>query len=259
LADGFAACSSFLGTVTLGELTNGNYRLFAKPQSASYGMQWVGATGGTGDERQAVVIPATLGTVAAAPQIRIDRTGSIAGTVTDAETGAPIVNARVAPFSQQPGQGAPETLTDEHGRYQVDGLGPYAWPLKFAAIGSAQAWTGGAATRYTATPTQVTAGATATADLALRDGVEVAGSVRTESGAAISGFVSVRNADTGDYAGSDDVSDGRFSVRVLPGTRIYFSYTLSEDGVSHNVDRVPGDIVRVPATGLTAEIVVPGA
>ncbi|GIF71057.1 carboxypeptidase-like regulatory domain-containing protein [Asanoa siamensis] len=257
LWDGFNVCSNSQGKITIGELTNGNYRLFAAPQSTTYGRQWVGATGGTGDERQAAVVPATLGAVATAPQIRIDPAGAIAGTVTDAETGAPIEGARVALFTQSPGLGASEVETDAQGHYQVDGLGPYPWPLKFSSFGSALAWTGGAASRYTATPTVVTAGSTATADIALRDGVLVTGTIRLSDGGAVDGgFVDVRTADSGDFAGSNWPENGQFSIRVLPGQRIYFSYSVYAGDREYRVERVPGDPVRVPAGGLTTEIVV---
>lgn len=253
-----SACSNFFGTVTIGQLTNGNYRLFATPLDDAYGRQWVGATGGTGDERQAVVVQAVRGTVATAPQIRVDRAGSIAGTVTDAETGDPVESARIALFTQHPGLGADEVETDDQGHYQIDGLGPYAWPLKFAGVGNALSWTGGASSRYAATPTQVTIGATATADATLTDGVTVRGTIVTDGGAPLDGgFVMVRNAQTGDISGSGWVENGQFSTRVMPGQRIYLSYEVYLGDTEYEVDRVPGDIVRVPAGGLETAIVVP--
>ncbi|MEV4621816.1 carboxypeptidase regulatory-like domain-containing protein [Asanoa sp. NPDC049573] len=259
-------CSDATGKATVDRLAAGDYRLFAMPRNKVYGRQWVTADGGSGDERQAVTIKATVGRTASAPQVKIDRAGSIRGRVTDASTGAPL-EARIAPFTSNPGSGNGEAATDANGNYQIDGLGPYRWPLNFGSFGYATAWTGGAASRYTATGTQVTSGATATADLAMTHGVPVTGKVVVESGTLGEwGRINVLNTATGDYTGTVDFQGDTYELHVLPAQEIRYAYDLDVDGQNRSSDKAklspatPGGPVRysvtVPADGLTVDVLV---
>jgi hypothetical protein len=99
----------------------GTYRLFVDPvDDWRYGRQWLGATGGTGDERVAAAVTATVGSVVTAPTARLDLTGTI-GTVSDAATGAPLGYAGVNLFTAHPGSGVGESNTDEQGSYRSTG------------------------------------------------------------------------------------------------------------------------------------------
>ncbi|GIF69801.1 hypothetical protein Ais01nite_78360 [Asanoa ishikariensis] len=263
-------CSDAAGKVTINRLAAGDYRLFAQSgdlENTTYGKQWVTTNGGAGDERQAATIKIATGKAAAAPQVKMDRAGSIRGRVTDGATGAPL-HARVAPFTANPGLGSPEAETDADGRFQIDGLGPYRWPLKYSSFGYATAWTGGAVNRYTATGTQVTVGAVATADLALTHGVTVTGDLVISKG-TISGWarVSVLNTVTGDYVDTSDFEDSTtYELHVLPGQEIRYVYDVQVDGDYVSSDKAklapatPGGPVRysvtVPAGGLDVDILV---
>ncbi|MEV4621817.1 carboxypeptidase regulatory-like domain-containing protein [Asanoa sp. NPDC049573] len=254
-------CSDAAGKVTLSRLEAGDYRVFAMPRNTGYGRQWVTANGGSGDERQAVTIKATSGRTAIAPQVKIDRGGSIRGRVTDAATGAPLRSADVGTFTGQ------DQSTDGDGYYQIDGLGPYRWALSYAGGPDyAAAWTGGAVSRFTATGTQVTAGAVATVDVALTKGVTVHGNVLTGGRTPSWSRITAYNTTTGDQTGSVDFVGDAYELHVLPGQEIRFSYHVDIDGTTYRSDKValspatPGGPARyavtVPAGGATIDLTI---
>ncbi|MEU1843963.1 carboxypeptidase-like regulatory domain-containing protein [Micromonospora sediminicola] len=267
LVDGHGNCSDQAGRIRVGPLAAGTYRLFADPGQTAYGRQWVGAEGGTGDERQAATVAATVGTVAAGPQVRLDPAGRITGTVTDAATGKPANSVDVSVLTGHPGVGVNDATTDEQGRYTLGRLGPYDWPVVFSAHPYAPHWSGDAVSRYTATPVTVTAGGTATHDTTMRPGTTVTGTFTDPDGAPFtSGWVIARSADTGDIAGAGWMSDGRFTMRVTGKQRVYFTYDVRLADQDHSgrylVTGPDGTrklgLFVVPATGtLTADLVVP--
>ncbi len=65
---------------------------------SQWGVQWLGSAGGTGDRRQAAVIPVRRGQTVTAPVIKLDRPGSISAMITDRATGAPVTSGTVMPF-----------------------------------------------------------------------------------------------------------------------------------------------------------------
>ncbi|MFD0822148.1 carboxypeptidase regulatory-like domain-containing protein, partial [Micromonospora zhanjiangensis] len=228
-ADGYGDCTDAAGKVTIGLLEAGSYQLYADPRRESgYGLQWVGATGGTGDQRQAVTVTAGLRTLTAGPAIKLDKAGAITGRVTDAGTNAPLVGANVNLLTVHPGVGAGDGAeTDSTGRYRFDGLGPYEWPLVFDAHGYPAMWSGGATNRYDATRVKVTAGGTASQDAALRVGTEVTGAVKDKSGTPFgSGYILAHNSVTGDIVGSCWMDDGHYSLRALAGQSVYLTYDV---------------------------------
>jgi 5-hydroxyisourate hydrolase-like protein (transthyretin family) len=266
LADGYGDCSDSSGRIQVGPLAAGDYKLFAVPRSDTYGRQWVGADGGSGDERQAAVVPATAGQVVTGPQVKLDRAGKVTGTVTDA-AGTPVPNASVSVLTGHPGVGAEDATADERGVYTIKRLGPYAWPLVFNGQRQASEWSGDKPSRFTATPVQVTAGATATHDAQLDQGVELTGTFRTPDGTPFtSGYVIARSADTGDIAGNGWIENGQFTIRLKGSQRIYFTYNVSLgetyfDG-RYLVTQPDGTrklaLFSVPASGsMTADLVVP--
>jgi 5-hydroxyisourate hydrolase-like protein (transthyretin family) len=266
LPEGFGTCTDSAGRMRIGPLVTGTYRLFAFPRNNTYGRQWVGATGGTGDERQAVTVSATAGTEVAGPQVRLDRAGKITGVVTDATTGAPVGGVDVSVLTGHPWLGTDDATTDENGRYTLERLGPYAWPVVFAGHPFPHQWSGNAVNRYTATPVTVTSGGTATYDLAMRAGSTVSGTFTTPDGLPFTdGYVAAHNVETGDIVGRSAVENGRFSMTALGSQRVYLSYNAGVNGQYHagKYTVVDPDGVRrlarftVPATGtLTVDLVV---
>ncbi|MEU4472573.1 carboxypeptidase-like regulatory domain-containing protein [Micromonospora sp. NPDC023888] len=266
LSDGYGDCSDRTGKITVGPLTAGSYKLFAVPQGDTYGRQWVGANGGTGDEREAAVVTATAGQVATGPQIRLDRAGTVTGTVTD-PAGKPVPNAGVSVLTAHPGVGAQDATTDEHGVYTLNRLGPYAWPVVVWANPYASAWSGDKPSRFTATPVTVTAGAAATHNVRLDQGVQLTGTFRTPDGTPFtSGFVIARSVDTGDIAGNTWMTDGQFSIRLKGPQKVFFTYNVSlgEKQFDGRYLATQPDGTRklarftVPASGsMTVDLVVP--
>ncbi|MEV6811188.1 carboxypeptidase regulatory-like domain-containing protein [Micromonospora sp. NPDC051296] len=227
LGDSYGMCSDRSGRVNIGPLTAGDYKLFASPQGSTYGRQWVGPNGGTGDEREAALVTATVGQVATGPTVRLDRAGRVTGRVTDAQTGAPLPYANVSVLTTHPGVGAEDARTDEQGVYTLTRLGPYEWPVVFSRGSYATVWSGGATSRFKATPVPVTSGATAVLDAALNAGVQLTGTFRDTEGRPLSsGWVVAHSADTGDIAASGWLSDGEFSMRLTGRQRIFFSYNV---------------------------------
>ncbi len=197
-------------------------QLFALPSEllstsvpgTTYGAQWVAATGGTGDQRQAVKITTGVGTVAQGPPIHVDHAGSISGTIDDTYYGDSGTWAEIRPYGLQdslrslglpydaPGLG---TVAYVGASYILVGLGPYAWPVDFAGERGVYAdqWSGNAPDRYRATPIQVRAGQVTTYNVLLRQMQGgVTGEIQVKQGAT-SGpyFVDVTNAYTGDSTG----------------------------------------------------------
>lgn len=165
-------------TLTIGPVATEPMQIFISGnRDKGYGAQWLGATGGTGDRRLAAVITPRQGETIAAPEIRLDPAGSISGVVRDRATGTPLVGAHVRPFGivtglQMECSSAPHytACTGQDGSYRLDGLGPYSWPVEFAAAGHANQWSGGATDRFKATLVPVKPGSTTPLDASL--GVE---------------------------------------------------------------------------------------
>jgi hypothetical protein len=197
------------GTVTIGGLAPGEYTLFAVPGRSPYGIQWVGAKGGTGSQYKAKRINVATGRSVAAPAVRLDPAASISGTVTDAETGEPLVNGCASVLPYLPGSGAlvyPSCAGyDEPGNYRIDNLGPYDWPLQFFNFydsdGYGAVWSGDATDRKAAGLIRAGVDQPGVADVALRKaGPGLTISPRTADGQPFYGGLSVDvfNARTGD-------------------------------------------------------------
>ncbi|HEU4422369.1 MAG TPA: carboxypeptidase-like regulatory domain-containing protein, partial [Pilimelia sp.] len=152
LADGVGDCTDASGKLQTTALASGTYNLFVMaPERSALGHQWVGASGGTGDQALAAKVTVKAGKVAKAPAVRLDRAGTITGTVTRASDGSRLLDANVAysawDFGTGPSHG---TDVDENGRYTLGRLGPYEWPLVFTASGVPRQWSGGKANRLEA-------------------------------------------------------------------------------------------------------------
>lgn len=63
-------------TLRIGPLAPGTYQLIADPELDTLGLQWVGATGGTGSRGATQRITVASGAVVAAPAIAFDRGGT---------------------------------------------------------------------------------------------------------------------------------------------------------------------------------------
>ena len=178
-----------------------------EPPAVRYGDQWVGgAKGGTGDERKALKIVIEPQVTKSIPTIRMDRTATITGVVRDAATGQPVSGVCAFPYSVIPFQGinSGKHCSDADGKYTIDDVGPYSWPVQFTPTlnkGYAWQWSGDKPDRFAATYTALTAGGTATLDANLVKGSLVSGTVTGPDGPARGVLVYAYNSKTRDFAG----------------------------------------------------------
>ncbi|MDR7322962.1 MULTISPECIES: carboxypeptidase regulatory-like domain-containing protein [Catenuloplanes] len=220
-----SACSDESGVLRIGPLAEPiPVQLYAwelpRPTAQpNYGDQWMTADGGTGDQREALIVtPAEKQTVVL-PEIRMDRPGTVTGVVTSAATGQPAQGTCVYPYAvgRNAGLGSGgRHCTDATGRYTLSTLGPYEWPLEFVSVTRAWQRSGGTADRFAATPVAVTAGGTATADASVPEGGVLTIEVTGGDGAPVAwGHAEVRNAVTGDHAAHGYIYDGAATLGAL--------------------------------------------
>ena len=254
--DAEGACSDDQGRVRLGLLAAGSYTLFARVSDGVHGAQWVGPSGGTGNQFAARVVTVKAGQTVAVPPVRLDPAGTISGRVTDQATGQPLADTVVELLTHHPGAGPAGlfTSTDADGRYTLTDLGPYEWPLYFSRFGYAHQWSGGSPSRLLANRIKVRPGQTAIGDAKLTKGTLLRGTVSV-GGVPVSrgGFVIGYEPVTGDSAGAIFVTpDGAYELRVLGPTAIRIRF---QDG--RTVDRWHRDtadfdratVVLVPSSG----------
>jgi len=174
--DGFCnfSGSTVFDTLTLGPVPAGPANVFVRSLDLTWGAQWLGATGGTGDRRLAAIVPIATGLTATAPTLRLDPAGEISGVVRSRATGQPIPFVCMWPFGRASGldimlSSAPAitTCANEIGVYRMAGLGPYSWPVEFSTTGYANVWSGGATDRFHARYVPVRPGDVTTLDAAM--------------------------------------------------------------------------------------------
>ncbi|MFD6682509.1 carboxypeptidase regulatory-like domain-containing protein [Micromonospora parva] len=217
----YGGCSDEQGVLVTGDVAPGRYRLLVRPyDTTTHGWQWVGRHGGTGERERARVVQVRAGAVTAVPDVRLDPPGTVVGVVTDAATGAPVPRARVmvVPYVPDPKYDDHGPMTDDDGRYTITGLGPYHWPVQFAAAGLATVWSGGVGGRQQARPVRVRARQTVTLNQALPAGTPFSGEVRVDELLTYAQVIAF-DAATGDLAGVADVGSG-YALRLLPGQRV---------------------------------------
>ena len=231
LPDGYGDCTDATGRATSVSMAAGTYEMYAVAP-AGYGDQWVGRTGGTGDQRAAARIAVKPGRTVKAPAVRFDKPGTITGSVTDA-TGKPLAGANVAWSAWGDAGPGWDTTTDCQGRYTISDLGPYAWPLLFGASGYPRQWSGHGGNRYRAETVTVVAGGSTTYNFTPVAGATLKGTVTAPAGATwrIHAF----NAATGDQLSTFDSTDagpgGSYELPVIGGqqVKVDWSWYVGED------------------------------
>lgn len=205
---GIGACVDGAGRLVLDRVRPDRYVLFAAAYDDVHGAQWVGAQGGVGAMAQARVFAADPGSTVEVA-IRLDGRGSIAGVVTDADTGDPIANAVVGVW------GAAGS-TDASGAYTLDGLGPYRWTVYTEHDAYAGRWSGGGNDRLAATPVPVEPGQATGYDVRLGRGTTLTGTISAPDGRlpdqATVWVVDALTFDT--LASATAGADGRYTAHV---------------------------------------------
>ena len=221
------------GKVVLGPMEATTVQLFVEPLDGSHGALWVTRDGGTGDQRKARVVTATVGQPVRLGRIEVGPAGSISGTVRDRSTGEPVANVCAYPYAFDPRLGGlfGPRCSNSAGRYTISGLGPYAWPVLYTSApiyGRAWQWSGNVADRFSARMVPVTPGGTATQDARVVPGGTVSGSVVDRSGTPVFATVNAYNARTGDFAASSTSSEpspgSPFVVKGLATQQVKIQY-----------------------------------
>ncbi|GIG01548.1 hypothetical protein Cci01nite_66410 [Catellatospora citrea] len=228
----------------------GKRQLFAFPDGAEgYGAQWVGRNGGTGAQPRAQVFTFTAGTVTTAPTIRMDRAGVISGTVTSETGRLPGGTIWVVDEAYNTGGGFGYANFEADGRYTIDFLGPYEWPLLFKVDGHAPQWSGTTGNRLLADKVKVKAGSTTRYDYRVVQGTAVTVKMPGKLG---NGYVAMENAVTGDFSGgvwSEDSFEHGATFRVLGPQLVRVRWNEGPEWHWYGgVDREHAKTVLVPAT-----------
>ncbi|TDB75937.1 carboxypeptidase-like regulatory domain-containing protein [Micromonospora sp. KC723] len=261
-------CSDGDGHLEVGpfaETEPGGWQLYAyqatnpyNPPAKRYGAQWITADGGSGDQRQALRVTLRAKETVTLPTVRMDPPGTITGTIRNA-SGAVVPGVCAYPFAFHPGQGASwgRNCANSEGRYTIEALGPYRWPVEFAPnanSGYAWQWSGDVADRFAATMTKVSPGDTATVDARLVTGGVLAGKVTDGAGVVDAGYVWTYNARTGDIASASYANitrDGTFSLRGHRSQDVYVEYANLERGCWYGVTGRNAAVVAVQAGATT--------
>lgn len=233
-------CSDATGHVTYPGIKPGSYKAFVFVHDGVHGMQWVGPTGGVGKWKKAVTITVSAGQSVTLSPVRLDKRGTISGTITDAVTGDPVQSATVGLSSFNRGYGGGNGMvgTDAQGHYTMADLGPYNWTLYLADSRYASMWSGGAANRDKAEGVKVRVGQTTTFDVGLVKDTTLTGKVFGPDGVSRShnARITVINAETGDEMGAGDVYRGvrKYAVFVKSPQKIKLQYNGSVNGIYYS-------------------------
>ncbi|WP_117210165.1 hypothetical protein [Allorhizocola rhizosphaerae] len=136
------------------------------------------------------------------------------------------------------------------GRYTIDFLGPYDWPLLFNAWDQASQWSGQVGNRHLARAVKVNAGATTTFDFRFRPAVAVTVKVRGVP-AGIDSIVAL-NAITGDFMGGAGGLPGDSVTMGLVGPQLVKLLITPRDGEQRWVggdDFLDAQPFWIPASG----------
>jgi hypothetical protein len=233
-------CSAADGRLVIGPLEGTvKKQLYALHPDNLYGAQWVTADGGSGDQRRAKIFTSKNDKATDIPPIRIDPPGSITGVVRDQATGNPLARVCAFPFALSSTDALDRQVgphcSNANGQYTINGLGPYAWPVLYIAVGRSQyawLWSGGASDRFAAQYIQVQPGQSSTADLSMVASGTISGRALKPTGeATFAHAIIARNARTGDLAAppttTTNFTTGAYQLRALATQQVKIEYFIS--------------------------------
>jgi hypothetical protein len=246
LPDGSGDCSDPTGAVTLGRITPGDYHLFVRaPAGSGYGAQWVGRSGGVGTATRARTVKVVGGRTATVPTIRLDRAGTISGVVRS-ETGEPVTSGLVSLDAFGRVGPSHSVSIDGEGRYQIDWLGPYEWPLLFDAANHARQWSGGEADRRRAKEIRVRSGRTTTYNPTLRVGTVLTGTVTNAAGQPLTAEFDLINVATGEPMGGGFSPSGTYRSLVIGPQDVKLNWYAAEQSGWYNNASDFASATRIP-------------
>jgi protocatechuate 3,4-dioxygenase beta subunit len=259
LGGGGGICSDATGHVSLDFVQPGTYVAFVDARDNVHGDQWVGPDGGVGAFKKAATITVTAGSTNTLPTVKLDKAGSISGTITDAATGKAPAFAQVSLSSINEGFGGGGfgVSADAQGHYTLSGLGPYQWTLFISGPGYASQFSGGVGDRDKATGVKVKANATTTFNVALSKGTTVTGKVFGPDGSTRSHSARVVffNASTGDEMGVGDIFQSPFTytaqVTGAQKVKIFYEGSVGDNymGWVGGTDFASATVFSIPASG----------
>lgn len=201
---------------------NGNYTLLVAPGEYRIAVADPSQTfatlfyGGATHFRNARTLTVTADVNAI--DVTLPRGGRITGVVRDAVSNAPLAGMAVAAYDES-GLAIASGTTDADGRYSlVAAPGNYRVVAFDPRLQFATSYAGGASSYETTLPLTLAANATVTADLAMRRGVRVTGSVTSSGGAPLDGVEVFALDAAGNRVAGAVTSGGTFTIVVIPGT-----------------------------------------
>ncbi|WP_285682596.1 hypothetical protein [Actinoplanes sp. NBRC 103695] len=245
----YEECTNNNGKLTTYARPAGTYQLFVfgperlfLPED-QYGHQWVGAEGGTGDQRRAVKLKIRPGRTTQAPTVLMDKPGTIVGQVTDAsgEHAGSAITFNAWPIFSRSWNGA---AYPGDGTYSFTHLGPYEWPIMARPTEGPDGakfprqWSGGTGNRYQAETVAVRSGETSRLDLTLQPFAAIAGTITAPEG----GTLIAANASTGDELGYVRFTgSGPYRLPLVGGQRVTLRWVLNSGrgGVWADGEQVP--------------------
>lgn len=237
-------CSNNNGKLTSYARPAGTYQAFMfAPERRflpkdKYGHQWVGAEGGTGDQRQAARIKVRAGEVTSAPDVLLDAPGTVTGQVRTAH-GKPV--GGTISFNAWPrgGTAYDGVTTKRRGQYTYTHLGPYEWPIVVTpseSSGFGRQFAGGTSNRFLADTVVVRSGETSTLDITLAPKAALVGTLTVPAGR---GRLVAVNAITRDEIGyTYFTGPGEYRMPVAGGQPVEIQWILATGASGRLPDQI---------------------
>lgn len=190
----------------------GEYRIAVSDLSGTYATLFYG---GAVDFRfaQTVTASADVSNV----DVTLPRGGRVTGTVRDA-SGVTLSGMTVVAYDAA-GTLAGSATTASDGRYTlVLAPGSYRVLAFDPNLGYATSYAGGASSYEATVPLVIEADTTTTADFALRPGVRISGTVKTEQGTSVDGIEVFAIDANGNRVAGAISANGAFTIALRPGT-----------------------------------------
>jgi len=241
------------GTYTAGGLQNGSYKVQFYDNSGMYFSEWYDNKSDIGSA-ELVWLTAPSTTVNAA----LDHSGSITGTVTDAETGEALSYVGVTIFDAATGSSVAYGYTGLDGTYSAGGLRSGSYKVYFYDYNRIHLseWYDNKSDIGSADLVWLTAPSNMTVNAALGHGGSITGRVTGANGSGISGSIGVYDTDNQQIASGYTDEGGYYTVRGLSNGnyKVAFYGRCGEAWYKNKSNFNDADIVLVTAPNTTTGI-----
>ncbi|MEV6491967.1 carboxypeptidase-like regulatory domain-containing protein [Actinoplanes sp. NPDC051633] len=248
-------CTYKNGKLTTYAAPAGTYQMFVYSTNArGLGAQWVGESGGSGDQKEAVKFKVKTGRTTRLPRVLLDPGGDIRGTVRN-PAGAPLAKVNVGVNAWPLDTTPPFFESFPDGSFRVYSLGPYPWPLIFTPKdGSApRQLPGPTGNRFQAETVTVLPGTGATYDMTLSAGSRLTGTITVGPGqpSFTGGRITAVNAATGDELAVADFTGqgGTYDMSIIGGGAVLLRWTLTGGAGGTVASGAWDDKVSIPKSG----------